>query len=284
MNIILGATGQIGTMLVDNLLEQGQPVKAVIRNYSKAQELKNKGVEVFITDSFEVEALKKAFHGGSSVFLLTPENRKCENFLNETQMIINNYRKAILSSGITKIVGLSSVGAQHKSETGNLIASYMLEHAFSDLEIEQIFIRPTYYFSNWLGYLELVKEHGILPTFFPPGMELPMIAPSDVAKFLSKVMLCETPQEKMYEITGPHSYSSSDMAKIFEDVLNREVILQQLLPEEWESTLIQAGFSIDGAKNFMLMTKAVIDGKTKYDTTNPIPFSTDFKKYLKSVI
>ncbi|NFE18087.1 NAD-dependent epimerase/dehydratase family protein [Clostridium botulinum] len=284
MNIILGATGQIGTMLVDNLLEQGQPVKAVIRNYSKAQELKNKGVEVLITDSFEVEALKKAFHGGSSVFLLTPENRKCENFLNETQMIINNYRKAILSSGITKIVGLSSVGAQHKSETGNLIASYMLEHAFSDLEIEQIFIRPTYYFSNWLGYLELVKEHGILPTFFPLGMELPMIAPSDVAKFLSKVMLCETPQEKMYEITGPHSYSSSDMAKIFEDVLNRKVILQQLLPEEWESTLIQAGFSIDGAKNFMLMTKAVIDGKTEYDTTNPIRFSTDFKKYLKNVI
>ncbi len=111
-----------------------------------------------------------------------------------------------------------------------------------------------------------------------------MIAPSDVAKFLSKVMLCETPQEKMYEITGPHSYSSSDMAKIFEDVLNRKVILQQLLPEEWESTLIQAGFSIDGAKNFMLMTKAVIDGKTEYDTTNPIRFSTDFKKYLKNVI
>ncbi|MCS4463880.1 SDR family oxidoreductase [Clostridium botulinum] len=42
MNIILGATGQIGTMLVDNLLEKGQPVKAVIRNYSKAQELKIK--------------------------------------------------------------------------------------------------------------------------------------------------------------------------------------------------------------------------------------------------
>ncbi len=252
MNIILGATGQIGAMLVDNLLEKGQPVKAVIRNYSKAQELKNKGVEVFITDSFEVEDLKKAFHGGSSVFLLTPENRKCENFLNETQMIINNYREAILSSEITKIVGLSSVGAQHKSETGNLIASYMLEHAFSDLEIEQIFIRPTYYFSNWLGYLELVKEHGILPTFFPPEMELPMIAPSDVAKFLSKVMFCETQQEKMYEITGPHSYSSSDIAKIFEDVLNRDVTLQQLLPEEWESTLIQAGFSTDGAKNLYL--------------------------------
>lgn len=79
-----------------------------------------------------------------------------------------------------------------------------------------------------------------------------MIAPSDVAKFLSKVMFCETQQEKMYEITGPHSYSSSDIAKIFEDVLNRDVTLQQLLPEEWESTLIQAGFSTDGAKNLYL--------------------------------
>jgi uncharacterized protein YbjT (DUF2867 family) len=253
MNIILGATGQIGSMLVDNLLKKGQPVRAVIRNGFKAQELKNKGAEVIIADYFDVQALKKAFHGGGSVFLLTPENPECENCLNEIQMIINNYREAVLSSKVTKILGLSSMGAQHESGTGNLMASYMLEHAFSDLEIEQIFVRPAYYFSNWLGYLELVKEYGILPTFFPPEMELPMIAPSDVAK-------------------------------IFRDVLNRNVTLQQILPEEWESTLIQAGFSKDGADNLILMTKAVIDGKTKNDATNPIRFSTDFKTYLKNII
>ena len=284
MNIILGATGQIGSMLVDNLLKKGQPVRAVIRNGFKAQELKNKGAEVIIADYFDVEALKRAFHGGGSVFLLTPENPECENCLNEIQMIINNYREAVLSSKVTKILGLSSMGAQHESGTGNLMASYILEHAFSDLEIEQIFIRPAYYFSNWLGYLELVKEHGVLPTFFPPKMELPMIAPSDVAKFLSDVMICSTPQERIYEITGPHAYSSSDIAKIFGDVLNRNVTLQQVLPEEWESTLIQAGFSKDGANNIILMTKAVIDGKTRNDTTNQIRFSTDFKTYLKNII
>jgi uncharacterized protein YbjT (DUF2867 family) len=50
MNIVLGATGQIGSMLVDNLLMKGQPVRAVIRNSLKAQELKNKGVEVIIAE------------------------------------------------------------------------------------------------------------------------------------------------------------------------------------------------------------------------------------------
>ncbi len=284
MNIILGATGQIGSMLVDNLLNKGQPIRAVVRDSFKVQELKNKGVEVSIADYFDVEALKKAFQEGSSVFLLTPENPESENFINEIQIIIGNYREAILSSSVTKIVGLSSMGAQYESGTGNLMASYMLEHAFSDLEIEQVFVRPSYYFSNWLGYLELVKEHGILPTFFPPEMELPMIAPPDVAKFLSDVMICKTPKGRTYEITGSKAYTSLDIAKIFEEVLNRSVALQQVLPDEWESTLIQAGFSKDGAKNLALMTKAVIEGKTKNETSNPVYFSTDFESYLKNFI
>lgn len=284
MNIILGATGQIGSMLVDNLLKKGQPVRAVIRNVLKAQELKDKGVEVKIADYLDVKALKEAFQGGNTVFLLTPENPESEDFLSEIQTIINNYRVAVLSSKITKIVGLSSMGAQPESGTGNLMASYMLEHSFSDLEIKQVFVRPAYYFSNWLGYMELVKEYGILPTFFPPELKLPMIAPPDVAGFLSDVITCKTPQERIYEITGPQGYSSLDIAKIFGDVLGKNVTLQQVLPEEWESTLIQAGFSKDGAENIMLMTKAVIDGKTKNETTNPIRFSTDFKSYLKNVM
>lgn len=284
MDIILGATGQIGSMLVDNLIKRGQSVRAVVRNGSKAEGLRSKGIEVSIADYFDVEALKKAFQGGSSAFLLTPENPESQDFIGETKTILNNYREAILASGITKIVGLSSNGAQHESGTGNLMASYMLEHAFSDLEIEQVFVRPSYYFSNWLGYLELVKEHGIMPTFFPPEMKVPMIAPSDVAEFLSEVIVCKTSEERIYEITGSHAYSSLDIAKIFGEVLNRNVILQQVLPEEWESTLIQAGFSKDGAKNLALMTKAVIEGKTKNEISNPVYFSTDFESYLKNFI
>lgn len=101
---------------------------------------------------------------------------------------------------------------------------------------------------------------------------------------LSKVIICKTLKERIYEITGHHAYSSLDIAKIFREVLNKNVVLQQALPEEWESTLIQAGFSIDWAKNLALMTKAVIEGKTKNETANPICFSTDFESYLRNMI
>ncbi|EXG83701.1 putative nucleoside-diphosphate sugar epimerase [Clostridium sp. ASBs410] len=284
MNIVLGATGQIGFMLANNLFKKGQPVRAVVRDEAKANELKKMGIEVFVADYLDKEALIKAFHGGKTAFLLTPESPSPESYLDEVNLIIDNYREAIQASGINKIVGLSSMGAQHESDTGNLVASYLLEHAFSGLSIEQIFVRPAYYYSNWIGYLELIMAQGILPTFFPLEMKLPMVSPIDVAEFLADVMIRETPQERIYEVCGPQDYSSLDIVRIFEKVLNKNVTLQQIFPDEWESTLEQAGFTSDGAKNFMLMTKAVIDGRTKSDTPNLVRLLMNFQRFLEQTV
>lgn len=284
MNIVLGATGQIGSMLVNNLFQKGNPVRAVVRNEAKALELRKKGIEVFVVDYLDREAIIKAFQGGKTAFLLTPENPKSENHMDDIRLMIGNYREAVQTSGIQKIVGLSSMGAQHESDTGNLFASYLLEGAFSELTTEQIFVRPAYYYSNWIGYLELIRIQGILPTFFPPGMELPMISPFDVAEFLADVMLREAPQERVYEICGPCDYNSLDIARIFGTVLNKQLTVQEILPEEWESTLAQAGFTADGIKNLILMTKAAMDGKTKTETTNPVHLPMDFRTYLEQIL
>jgi len=42
-----------------------------------------------------------------------------------------------------------------------------------------------------------------------------MIAQLDVVKFLAEVIICENPQERLYEIMGPHAYNSLDIAKKF---------------------------------------------------------------------
>lgn len=284
MNIVLGATGQIGFMLANNLFKKGRPVRAVVRDETKAQELKKMGIEVFVADYHDKEALIKAFHNGKTAFLLTPENPTAENQLEEVRLVIDNYREAIKASGIQKIVGLSSMGAQHESGTGNLIASYLLEHAFDGLHMEQTFVRPAYYYSNWMGNLELIRTQGILPTFFPLEMKLSMISPIDVAEFLADVMIREAPQERIYEVCGPCDYSSLDIAGIFGKVFNKEVALQQISPDEWKCTLEQAGFSSDGIINFMHMTKAVIDGKTNSDTSGPVHLFMDFQTFLERTV
>lgn len=284
MNIVLGATGQIGFMLAKSLFKKGQPVRAVVRDETKAHELKKMGIEVFVADYLDKEALTKAFHNGKTAFLLTPENPTAENQLDEARLVLYNYQEAVKASGISKIVGLSSMGAQHESGTGNLVASYLLEHAFDGIDIEQVFVRPAYYYSNWIGYMELIRTQGTLPTFFPSEMKVSMISPSDVAEFLADVMVQETSQERIYEICGPCDYSSLDIARIFGKVLNKNVALQQIPPDKWEHALEQVGFSADGIKNFMLMTKAVIDGKTNGDTPDPVRLFMDFQTFLERTV
>ncbi len=162
-----------------------------------------------------------------------------------------------------KIIGLSSFGAQHCSGTGNLEASYILEYAFDDIEAEKIFIRATYYYSNWMWYLDTVKDDGILPTFFPVDLNIPMISPSDVGIFVADIMTGKREIKPFYEIAGPESYSANDIAVILGSKFDKKVKAVEILRETWAALLEKNGFSKSGAENMILMTDAVILGKTQ---------------------
>ena len=139
--------------------------------------------------------------------------------------------------------------------------SYMLEHAFGELDIAQTYIRPAYYLSNWLPYLDTAKETGVLPTFFPVSFTISMISPLDVADFTAEVLVDKTKINKVFELYGPAEYSSIDVAQAFSDVLDLEVRAEQIPRENWHSTLAGLKFSDDGIRNFIEMTEAVITGK-----------------------
>jgi uncharacterized protein YbjT (DUF2867 family) len=286
MNVILGATGQVGSSIAEHLTEKNESVKAVIRNPDKADDLKSKGVQVEIADYFDLEALQATVKGGELIFVLTPENGQSEDLLGDTQLLLKNYQKAIQSSGINKIVGLSSIGAQHESGTGNLQMSYMLEHAFADMKLPQVFVRPAYYFSNWLPYLPVVKEQGVLPSFFPVDQKIPMISPQDVAGFIVEKIASGIKNSEVYELVGPKSLSAKDVAENFGEVIGRDVKAQQIPKEQWKPMLQQADFTDDAAENLIAMTEAVIDSRAKPEAkgTNPVKLKTSLKEYFKKHI
>ncbi len=262
MHIIIGASGQVGAAVAARLLEMEEPVKGIVRDMKKAPPLQEKGAIIEKADILDVRALTRAFQDGTTLFVITPENPHSEDVLGDTQKLLDNYRKAVEASSIKKIVGLSSIGAQYDKGTGNLQQSYMLEHAFSGLPIEQIFIRPTYYLSNWLPYLPVIQESGKLPTFFPADMRLSMISPMDVAAFAADVLVGEHAITKLYELMGPAEYSSNDVAQAFSDALGKPVKAMHIHRNQWKKELQAMKFSPDAIKHFTSMTDAVINGKT----------------------
>lgn len=279
MNIIVGASGRVGSALVKELLKREMPVSAIIRNADKA-EMFSDDVQVRVADIFDAEALAKAFVG-DTVFLITPESMHSEDVIGDAKQVIENYRKAVAEAGIKRIVGLSSMGAHLGEGSGNLYISHLLERAFVDLPVQATFIRPAYYYSNWMGYLEPAREHGIVPTFFAPDQKIAMVAPEDIAQFAAIVMRSKALSAPVYEIAGPVAYSSNDIAQIFGKYLNRNIIAQQIPREQWIPTLTGAGFSNDAARNMALMTETVVNSVVFGENPdNRIVWNTEMKEYL----
>jgi uncharacterized protein YbjT (DUF2867 family) len=286
MHIVLGATGSVGGTVATQLITKGETVVGITHSKEKVASLKEKGMAAAVADAKDLTALRTAFRGGTSLFAITPETGQEEDVLAETRQILDNYKDAVQHAGIEKIVGISSVGAQLEKGTGNLLMSYMLEHAFEDLSITQIFIRPAYYFSNWLPYLEVAKEKGVLPSFFPAGLSIPMIAPTDVGEFAAKVLTGDTHKSTVYEIEGPRPYTPQDVAHIFGKLLNKTVKVQVIPKAEWGKTLEDLHFSPDGIKNFIEMTEAVVDGRVKAERNGieQVKGNTTLEAYIKNIL
>ncbi|MCD8139999.1 MAG: NmrA family NAD(P)-binding protein [Planctomycetaceae bacterium] len=262
MDIVLGATGRVGSALASALLTRGRRVRAVVRNAAKAQRLRQMGASIALADFTDAATLHSAFAGGDSVFVVTAEDPASHDAIAEAEAFLGACRNAIRAAGVRRVIGLSSDGAQHATGTGHLMVSHMLEHAFDDMGVETVFIRPSYYYSNWMLSVPVAKERGVVPTFFPVDLAVPMIAPEDVAQFAAMVFAEEVGPRRVHEITGPCFYSASDIAAMFGELLGRTVTAQRIPEESWLDSLMQAGFSPANAQYMAEMTAAVISGLT----------------------
>jgi uncharacterized protein YbjT (DUF2867 family) len=284
MNIILGATGQVGSAIVGFLRKKKVNVKAVARNAEKANALKEKGAEVAIADYFDLNALNDAVRDGELIFVITPETGQSDNVLGDTKRILENYRKAIENSGVKSIIGLSSGGAhveKYQRDTGNLLMSNMLEHEFLSLPINQVFIRPSYFYSNWLMSADIAKESGILPSFYPTDLKIEMNSPIDVAEFVANKIIAGIDKSELIELAGPEQYSPNDVAREMAKSLGRIVETQEIPREKWDETLKSFGFSDDAVKNFVKMTELVAEGNAKLEGKNQISLKSTLGDYFQ---
>ncbi|MDV0446155.1 hypothetical protein MmiAt1_17730 [Methanimicrococcus sp. At1] len=287
MDIILGAGGQVGSEVSRLLESRSRPVRRVLHCSSETKDKRqtppNSGSETVAADYFDGESLKKAFSGGDTVLLLTPENITSQNMIADAEIVFENYRAALENSRIRRVVGLSSMGAQLSEEAGMLQLYAMLEKFLDTLDntdIEIFIIRPAYYYSNWMMFADTAQKEGVLPTYFPPEQSFPMIAPKDAAALIADIME-NGAENKITETAGPELYNPSDIARFFGGLFGKEITPMTIPYEEWYPGLLQAGFSENAAELMTGMTKTVADGKSDF-TIPPVRTKTTFSIYLEA--
>ncbi|MGB9448530.1 MAG: NAD(P)H-binding protein [Candidatus Acidiferrum sp.] len=79
MYTVLGATGNIGSVITKHLLEKGEKVRVVGRSVAKLQPFVQRGAEEFLADVSDAAALTQAFQGARAAFVMLPPGLKSQD-------------------------------------------------------------------------------------------------------------------------------------------------------------------------------------------------------------
>src|SRR5258707_9064146 len=112
--VILGASGNTGSIIANFLLSKGEKVRVVGREVVRLQRFARKGAEAFTADLTDAAALTKGFSGARAAYLMLPPLNSREEQERQSDAI----SKAVKESGLRYAVHLSSYGAHVSEGTG----------------------------------------------------------------------------------------------------------------------------------------------------------------------
>lgn len=260
MYAVMGATGHVGSAVMEFLRAHGEDVIAITHDAEHADALEARGAEPTIVDIRDADGLRAVFRRSRRAFLLNPPGDVSKDSDREELETIRAILAGLEDSNLELVVAESTYGAQPGERCGDLTTLYTLEEGLKELPFPAIVQRGAYYMSNYDSLADVVAETGALPSMLPAEVAMPMVAPVDLGRNAGRLLRAPHPEARLVWTEGPQRYSPADVADAFAAALGREVTVDVVPQDKWESTFRQQGFSPAAAVSYAKMTKATVDG------------------------
>jgi uncharacterized protein YbjT (DUF2867 family) len=225
--LVTGATGNVGRLVVDELVERGVAVRALTVDPERAA--LPEGVEVVVGSLARPSTLPVALKGVEAVYL-APMARTVIRFC-----------ELAAEAGIRRVVALSgsSVGQEHEGSSGHGFEA--VERAVAAADFDWTFLRPGMFMNNTLGWAGSVREAGVVRTAFGDATQTP-IDLRDIAAVAAHVLVTPGHSGATYVLSGPQSVTQREMAAAIGAALGREVPFVELTRDEQHAEWVAQGF------------------------------------------
>jgi uncharacterized protein YbjT (DUF2867 family) len=158
-------------------------------------------------------------------------------------LLASNAQQAIRSSGIARVVLLSSFGAE-LPDLGPITFLGQAETVIRSAAPNLTILRATYFMENLLTSVPTVRDAGTVYNVFAPEMPIPMIATRDVADVAAERLLDATwSGQSIRGLQGPADITFTDVARAIGTALGRAVKYVQAPVEVAEGGMRAAGMS-----------------------------------------
>ena len=246
MFAILGATGNAGGAAVRALRQRGLPVRAILRDETKAGDLEALGCEIAVADLRDAAALAKAIAGAQAVQAICPIGPQAEDPAADMRAIIDAIADAIVAARPRRVVAISDYGAERSAGTGITLAFHYLEAQLRATPATLTLLRSAEHMQNSARLFKTVAATGILPALHHPLTKMfPMVSAHDVgivaADLLASSDMQETP--RVVHVEGPRRYTPLDVAKALSGAFGREIVAHELPRAHWIAALTRGGLS-----------------------------------------
>jgi uncharacterized protein YbjT (DUF2867 family) len=231
--LVTGATGNVGSRVVQELRGHGVPVRAFVRDADRASAVLGPHVDLAVGDFAEPASIRAALDGVDVLFLA------CGN-LPPQVTYERNVIEAAARTGLRRLVKLSALGAEAGSRVDFWDWHARIERHLQASGVPWVILRPRYYMSNLLGFVETVRSAGAV--FAPAeGVKVPMVDPLDVAATAAVVLRDDGHEGRTYELTGPEAVTFDDVAAQLSDLTGGPVRFVPVPDAAAREALLQAG-------------------------------------------
>ncbi|NMZ43728.1 SDR family oxidoreductase [Pseudomonas oryzihabitans] len=216
--LVTGATGRVGRHLVQQLVQRDAKVRVLTRNPASADFPAT--VEVMQGDLLDLAALRRAFSGVSTLFLL---NAVTGDEFTQALITLNIARE----SGVERVVYLSVLGADTAVNVPHFAVKFGAERMLAAMGFGATILRPSYFIENEAMLKDVILQHGIYP--MPLGDKgVAMVDARDIAEVAALELIRRDqapgrlPSETL-NLVGPDSLTGEGAAAIWSELLDRPI-------------------------------------------------------------
>ncbi|QJD90697.1 NmrA/HSCARG family protein [Duganella dendranthematis] len=230
--LVTGATGRVGSQVVQQLVQRGAAVRVLVRDPSKTAFPAS--VEVVQGDLLDLDALRAAFEGVNTLFLL---NAVAGDEFTQALITLNMAR----TCGVERVVYLSVLHSDRFANVPHFAVKLGAERMIEQMGFSATILRPAYFIDNDHMVKDVIVNHGVYPMPIG-GTGIAMIDVRDIAE-VAAIELIRRDQapgklpNQIINLVGPDTLTGSALAAIWTEVLGRPVVYGGDDPSGFEQNL-----------------------------------------------
>ena len=268
MNIVItGSLGNIGRPLAEILIRNGHGVTVISSSPQRRAAIEALGAKAAIGTMEDPAFLAHAFAGADGVYVMATVSQS--NFfdpdidlVSKMTRIGENYKYAIETASVKKVVQLSSAGAHTDVGNGNLAFHYNIEQILKQLpeDVGLKVLRPGGFFTNLLRSAGTAREQGVLVSNYGGDAKEPWVSPRDIAVTVAEEL--ETPfTGRTVRYVASEEVSPNQIAKVLGEAVGRPDLHYRVITDrQLLDQLLSVGMNAGVARGLVEMQTAQGNG------------------------